>query len=162
MIDSRFYANAVKTIKSETEKLNQFCEALDGDPAEKKKRIVEYKRAKYRYAGATNIWCMFFHSYRVKDRNVHTHYLIPQVNEVFELNAEYVALYENAPEEEKLDYGLYYGVVAFAEAEIANLEDKLPYATDWEKVELEERVGGLLFAKACLDEAWLKRKDVSE
>lgn len=162
MSDSRFYANAVKMINSETEKMNRFCEALDQNPTEKKKRIVEYKRAKYRYAGATNVWCMFFHSYRVKDRNAHTHYLIPQVNEVFELNAEYVALYDNAPEEEKLDYGLYYGVKAFAEAEIAKLEEKLPCATDWEKIELEERIGGLRFAKECLDVAWQKRKDVSE
>lgn len=162
MSDSRFYANAVDRINRETEKLNRFCKALDGDPAEKKKRIVEYKRAKYRYAGATNIWCMFFHSYRVKERNADRHYLIPQVNEIFVKNAEYVALYDNAPEDEKLDYGLYYGVSAFAEAEIAKLEEKLPHATDWEKIELEERIGGLRFAKECLDEAWQSREAVSE
>jgi hypothetical protein len=39
------------------------------------------------------------------------------------------------------------------------LEEKLPLATDWERVELEERLGGWRFGKACLDEAWAKRKD---
>ena len=37
---------------------------------------------------------------------------------------------------------------------------KLIYATDWEKVELEERIDGLNFAIECLNEAWEKRKDV--
>ena len=54
---------------------------------------------------------------------------------------------------------LNYGVTAFADAEIDKLKSKLPLATDWEKIELEERIGGLLFAKECLDEAWMKRKD---
>ena len=42
---------------------------------------------------------------------------------------------------------------------LAELEEKIPYATDWEKVELEERIGGLRFAKECLDKAWLSRKE---
>ena len=31
--------------------------------------------------------------------------------------------------------------------------------TDGEKVELAERIGGLQFAKECLDQAWLHRKE---
>ena len=46
--------------------------------------------------------------------------------------------------------------------EIAKLESKLENATDWEKVEIEERIGGLNFAKECLNEAWQRRKEVTE
>lgn len=70
-----------------------------------------------------------------------------------------MALYDDAPDKEKRDYALYYGVIVFIESKIAEITAKLPFATDWEKIELEERIGGLLFAKECLDEAWEKRKE---
>ena len=41
---------------------------------------------------------------------------------------------------------------------IEELKDKLNGATDWEVVELNERISGLEFAKVCLDEAWQERK----
>ena len=160
MENSAFFQNAVKLINEETKKLESFCNELDKDPIAKKNNIAEYKCAKYRYAGATAVWCMFFHSHRVAQKNVQNHYLIPQVNDIFVTVPEYVELYENAPDDEKRDYALYYGVLAFANAEIAKFEEKLAYASDWEKIELEERIGGLQFAKVCLDEAWQKRKDV--
>ena len=106
------------------------------------------------------MWCRFFHSHRVAGRNTNTHYLIPQLNAIFITRPEYVALYENAPDFEKQDYALYYGSVAFADSEIAELEAKFENATDWQKIELEERICGLEFAKECLNEAWQRRKDV--
>ncbi len=160
METSTFFQDAVKLINEETKKLESFCNELDKDSIAKKNNIAEYKCAKYRYAGATTVWCMFFHSHRVAEKNAQNHYLIQQVNDIFVTIPEYVALYENAPDNEKRDYALYYGVLAFANAEIAKLEEKLANASDWEKVELEERIGGLQFAKVCLDEAWQKRKDV--
>lgn len=160
MENSTFYQVAVELIDAETKKLESFCNALDKDPVAKKNQIAEYKCAKYRYAGATTVWCMFFHSHRVAERNAKNHYLIQQVNDIFVTIPEYVTLYENAPDGEKRDYALYYGVLAFANDEIAKLEQKLTNATDWEKIELEERIGGLQFAKVCLDEAWQRRKDV--
>ena len=160
MTNSRFFEIALEMINTETKKLENFCDALDKDPIAKKNKIAEYKCAKYRYAGATNVWCRFFHSHRVAGRNAETHYLIPQLNDIFIAIPEYVALYENAPDCEKQDYALYYGTVAFADSEIAELKSKFENATDWQKVELEERIGGLKFAKECLDEAWQRRKDV--
>ena len=62
---SRFFEIAIDMINSEIKKLESICDALDKDPIAKKARIAEYKCAKYRYAGATNVWCMFFHSHRV-------------------------------------------------------------------------------------------------
>ena len=159
---SLFFKIALDLINAETKKLENFCDELDKKHQEKKNRIAEYKCAKYRYAGATNVWCMFFHSHRVAERNAENHYLIPQVNEVFITMPEYVALYDNAPEDEKQDYALYYGVLAFADSEVAKLEVRLATATDWDKVELEERIGGLNFAKECLNEAWKRRKEVIE
>ena len=43
---------------------------------------------------------------------------------------------------------------------LAGLEERFANANDWEKIELEERIDGLKFAKSCLDEAWQRRKDV--
>ena len=51
-------------------------------------------------------------------------------------------------------------MVAFAEKELAQLNEKIQNANDWEKIELEERIDGLKFSKECLDEAWQRRKDV--
>ena len=61
------------------------------------------------------------------------------------------------PESEKPDYSLYYGMLAFAEKQMLELEAKLPFANDWERVELTERLGGWLFGVNCLHEAWKKR-----
>ena len=160
MTNSRFFEISLEMINTETKKLESYCDALDKDPLQKKQKIAEYKCAKYRYAGATNVWCRFFHSHRVAEKNTETYCLIPQLNDIFITRPEYVALYENAPDYEKQDYALYYGTIAFAESEIADLEAKFENATDWQKVELEERIGGLKFAKECLDEAWQRRKDV--
>ena len=159
---SRFFETVVERINRETKALEAFCAELDKNPSEKKARIAEYKCAKYRYAGVTAVWCMFFHSHRVRARNAENHYLIPEVNEVFVQNKEYVAIYDSAPDDEKLDYGLYYGVRAFAEGEIAKLESRLPTASDWEKIELSQRIQGLSQGIACLDGAWQERGDGDE
>jgi len=160
METSSFFQIALDLINTETKKLEIFCDTLDKKTLEKRNRIAEYKCAKYRYAGATNVWCRFFHSHRVAAKNANNHYLLPDINEAFISIPEYVALYENAAEGEKQDFALYYGHIAFADSEIAKFESKLEYATDWEKVEIEERIGGLKFAKECLNEAWQRRKEV--
>ena len=54
---------------------------------------------------------------------------------------------------------MYYSDSVLSEREIAELKSKSANATDWEKIELDERIGGLEFAKSCLDEAWKKRKE---
>ena len=159
MNNSRFYHTAIERINAETKRLDDFCDALDKDPAERKSKITEYKCAKYRYAGVTNAWWALFHSYRTAERSENNHYLAPEVNDVFITFPEYVALFDHAPDREKRDYALYYGVIAVIESKIAEITVKLPFATDWEKIELEERIGGLRYAKECLDEAWEKRKE---
>ena len=140
METSTFFQDAANLINKETKKLESFCNKLDKDLIAKKNNIAEYKCAKYRYAGATAVWCMFFHSHRVAEKNAQNHYLIPQVNDIFVTVPEFLEFYENAPDDKKRDYALYYGVLAFANDEIAKLEQKLTNATDWEKIELEEKM----------------------
>ena len=100
METSSFFQIALDLINTETKKLEIFCDTLDKKPLEKRNRIAEYKCAKYRYAGATNVWCRFFHSHRVAAKNANNHYLLPDINEAFISIPEYVALYENAAEGE--------------------------------------------------------------
>lgn len=71
-------------------------------------------------------------------------------------------MYEAATSNEKPDYSLYYAVLTLIKKELTEFEVKLPLATDWERIEIEERIGGLQFAKECLDEAWQKRKGDTE
>ena len=144
MATSNFFQIALDLINTETKKLEIFCDTLDKKPLEKRNRIAEYKCAKYRYAGATNVWCRFFHSHRVAAKNANNHYLLPDINEAFISIPEYVALYEKASEGEKQDFALYYGHIAFADSEIAKLESKLEHATDWVHIFLQFiSLGGL-------------------
>ncbi len=149
-----FYMTAINMVNKETQRLDIFCDALDKDADEKKKQIVEYKRAKYRYAGITNVWCVLYVNYRNRATNAHTNYLAPKINEIFTRNEKYFELYMSAPEDKKADYALYFGVKAFAEDKLKSLEKELLLATDWERVELEERIGGVKFAISCLNTAW--------
>ena len=86
------------------------------------------------------------------------HYLIQPFDEMFKEHSEYLALYESASADEKPDYSLYYMALVFTDRELSSLNIKKQNANDWEKVELEERIGGLQFAKECLNDAWQKRK----
>ncbi len=163
--DSTFYLLANDLLGKECKRLCDFTDMLDKKPTEKKKCIAEYKCAKYRYASVSLIHSTVYNNNRCRKlHNIeYSHYLLsPFDDEFFKKNIDYFTLYESVPANEKPDYSLYYSMITFAETEIATLEEKLTQATDWEKIELEERIGGLCFAKTCLDEAWQKRKDVSE
>ena len=72
---------------------------------------------------------------------------------------DYLSICESAPAAELIDYKLYYGISAHIESKLVEHEAKLPHASDWEAVELTERMGGFTYAKVCLDEAWAKRKE---
>ena len=156
-----FFTLVDNALSAECDRLCQYTDELDKTPSEKKKQIAEYKCAKYRYAAISTIHAAIYNMNRC--RGLHdmsaTHYLLLPYDELFKQHEDYLTLYEAAAEEEKPDYSLYYGMLAFAEEEMEKLNANLSHATDWEKVELEERLGGLQFAKACLDEAWQKRTE---
>ena len=162
--DSTFYILANALLSNECKRLCDFTDALDKDRAQKKERIAEYKCAKYRYAAVSLIDSTVCNNNRCRKLfNIeYSHYLLQPFDEIFKEYAEYLALYESAPDGEKPDFSLYYAVLAFTEKEMHDLESKLEYATDWQKIELEERIGGLKFAKECLDEAWQRRGEVIE
>lgn len=160
--DSTFYILANESLHKECKRLCDFTDALDKDRAQKKERIAEYKCAKYRYATVSLIHTLLqMNNFHRKQHNIeYSDYLLKYFDELFRERVEYFALYESAPTNEKPDYSLYYALLTMSEKELAELESKLEIATDWEKVELEERIGGLRFAKECLDEAWQRRGEV--
>ncbi|MBQ9747084.1 MAG: hypothetical protein IJW21_09730 [Clostridia bacterium] len=157
--DSKFYTLAYNSIKKESERLEAFCENLDKNPELKKEQIAEYKCAKYRYAGVSVLHSVFYNNQQC--RKLHdlgySNYLLQFFNEALKSRKDYFALCCSAPESEKPDHALYYGMLAFAEKQMAELEEKMPLANDWEKIELTERLGGWRFGLECLHEAWEKR-----
>ena len=160
--DSTFFRIANDLLHKECKRLCDFTDALDKDPLQKKQKIAEYKCAKYRYAAVSLIHSTVYNNNRCRKlHNIeYSHYLLQPFDEIFREHDEYLTLYEAAPTNEKPDYSLYYSMVALAERELTELNKKIQHATDWEKIELEERIDGLKFAKECLDEAWQRRKDV--
>ena len=162
--DSAFYILSHESLGREIKRLENFTDALDKNPALKKEQIAEYKCAKYRYAAVSLIHSTVYNNNRCRKlHNIeYSHYLLQPFDEIFKECTEYVALYESVPVHEKPDFSLYYAVLAFTERKLAELRAESQNASDWEKVELEERLGGLNFAKACLNEAWQRRKEVIE
>ena len=162
MGDSRFYILAHEALSRECKRLCDFTDDLDKKHTEKKKQIAEYKCAKYRYASISFIDSTVYNINRC--RKAHNlkeyHYLLLPFDEIFKTHDDYLSIYDSALDSEKPDIGLYYAMIALVDVEIVKLEEKIAAADDWEKIELEERIGGLRFAKICLDEAWQKRKDV--
>ena len=160
--DSVFFFVANDLLGKECKRLCDFTDALDKDPPQKKQKIAEYKCAKYRYAALSLIQSTVYNNNRCRKlHNIeYSHYLLQPFDEIFREHDEYLTLYEAAPTNEKPDHSLYYSMVAFAEREFTELNKKIQNATDWEKIELEERIDGLKFAKECLDEAWQRRKEV--
>lgn len=159
MTNTRFYKLADEALSHECARIESFTDALDKNSAAKKEQIAEYKCAKYRYATISAVHASMHNINRC--RGLHDlsafHYLLMPFDMLFKQHEDYVALYEAADNSDKPDYSLYYAMLAFIADETAKLESKLPHASDWETVELTERIGGLRFAKACLDEAWDKR-----
>lgn len=164
MMDTTFYTLAHAALDAECKRLCDFTDALDQKPSEKKQRLAEYKCAKYRYASVSLIHSTIWNNNlcRTQHNLAYSHHLLLPFDEIFKEQAEHVAVYDSLPAEEQPDYSLYHAMMAFTAREIDKLESRMPDANDWEKVELEERLGGLRFAKACLDEAWQKRGEVRE
>ena len=154
--DSAFFRIANDLLDNEIKRLCDFTAVLDKELLQKKEKIAEYKCAKYRYASVARIYNFLWHGNRV----YHKPAIHVDIENCIKNNKELLELCNNAPDSEKIDYKLYYGI-SFIADEMSNSYSKgLSNAGDWEKIELEERIGGLKFAKECLDEAWQRRKEV--
>lgn len=160
---STFYLLSSSMLDRECKRLCKFTDTLDKAPSRKKENIMDYKCAKYRYSAVSLIHSLLYNNDRLRKlRDMkNTFYLMENFCDVLTANPEYFHHYEAAPANEKPDFSLYYGVLAFIENEISDINEKLQNANDFEKTELEERIGGLEFSKVCLDEAWQRRKDVT-
>ena len=154
--DSAFFRIANDLLDNEIKRLCDFTAVLDKELLQKKEKIAEYKCAKYRYASVARIYNFLWHGNRV----YHKPAIHVDIENCIKNNKELLELCNNAPDSEKIDYKLYYGI-SFIADEMSNSYSKgLSNAGDWEKIELEERIDGLKFAKECLDEAWQRRKEV--
>lgn len=152
--ESAFYACAHEALFAESRRLEAQIRHFDQNPAEKKANIADYKCLRFRCASVDSIYMMLYHGNRVYRRPaVHL-----DIENSLAARPDYLAICESAPDEERIDCKLYYGISAHIESKLAEHEGDLAHASDWEKIELEERIGGLQFAKACLDEAWAKRE----
>ena len=160
--DSAFFSIANDLLNSESKRLCSLTDDLDNEPSLKKEKIAEYKCAKYRYATVSFIHAAVHNNNRSRKlyNLEYSHYLLQPFDDLLKKNNESLALYESAPANEKPDYSLYYSMIALADTEIAKLNDKMQNATDWERIELDERIDGLKYAKECLNEAWTRRKEV--
>ena len=153
---SAFYLMAIDPLDKECTRLSTLTDAFDKNPAHKKEHIASYKCAKYRYASVARIYNLLYHGYRV----YHKPAIHLDIENCIQNNAELSMLCNQADDNERIDCKLYYGISSIAKEMNETYSQKLIHATDWEKVELEERIGGLSFAIECLNEAWEKRKDV--
>ena len=158
-----FYTLAYEAMRDECRRICAFTDALDKNPVEKKQKIAEYKCAKYRYAAVSLIESTIYNNHRCRTQHnlANFHHLLLPFDEIFRELPDKVAEYDTLPAEEQPDYSLYHAIRVFTVREINKLEGKLPLASDWETVELNERLGGLRFSLACLDKAWEKRGEVS-
>ena len=161
--DSTFFLLANAYLGKECKMLCEFTDELDKSPLQKKELIAEYKCAKYRYAAVSTVHTLLqINNNGRKEHNIeYTNFVLSAFYEKIKDNSEYLSQYEAAPANEKPDYSLYYTLSVIAEKELSKFEEKLTFATDWEKIEIEERIGGLKFAKECLNEAWQRREEVT-
>lgn len=154
MTNENFYERARETIETEVKKLESFTEELDRDPAKKRDMIAEYKCAKYRHAGMTNISARFYFSNKFGYKYEEQCFQLPDVWELVKDDKSFFEVVDNAPDDEKRTVALYLGILAYADHLIAEKESLLATATDWEKIELEEYLSGHRFARKCITDAW--------
>lgn len=155
-MNSAFYLYAEDAMSREIKKLNDFTDTLDNNTSEKEERIAEYKCAKYRFAAIEAIHVAMLHCNRLKDKLSDTHYLLAPFDNMIKHDAEFLNTYNNAPDERKEDVGLYYGMLAYANSLIAQKQEKLSSANDWEHIELNTYIEGYKFALNCIEEAFRK------
>ena len=154
MKNENFYERAREAIETEVKKLESFTEELDRDPATKREMIAEYKCAKYRHAGMTNISARFYFSNKFGYKYEEQYFQLPDVWEIVKNDSAFFETVDNVPEDKKRTVALYLGILAYADHLIAEKESLLATATDWEKIELKEYLAGHRFARKCIVEAW--------
>lgn len=141
-------------MRVEFDRLDRFTEELDRDPAKKHEMIVEYKCAKCRGAGIGNISTKIYFCNKFGHKYEEDYYQLPDVWELVKNDATFFETVDSIPDDEKRTVALYLGILAYTDHLIAEKEALLSTATDWEKIELTEYIGGYKFARACIIDAW--------
>ena len=150
-----FYETTYNLLNSEILRFEEICNELDDNPAEKRNRISGYKCAKYRLSALWRVLNMLYHGKRVIEQGC-CHL---DIEEALNGDTNYLRLYSETSEEDKLEAKLYYGIRAFNEKNLEELSSKSEYANDWERIELNEKIIGYTFALRSLNEGWEKRNE---
>lgn len=155
-MSTNFFTHAHRILTEECGRLCRFTDRLDQDKDEKKLRFIEYKCAHLRYAAVSSVLCALQNNRRGQKRQdlSATHHLLPPFDEILQNAPAHLARYDGTPES-----GLYCGLCAHIDVLTADLRAKRELASDWERIELDERLGGLAFAQSVLDEAWQTREE---
>jgi len=154
MKNENFFDRARESMRVEFDRLDSFTQDLDRDPTRKREMIAEYKCAKYRGAGISNISSTFYFLHKCAYKYEENYFMRPDVWEIVKDDSAFFEAVDNSTEDEKRTVALYLGILAYADHLIAEKESLLATATDWEKVELEEYLSGHRFARQCIVEAW--------
>ncbi len=160
-MSTNFFARAERALTEECGRLCRFTDELDQNKDEKKLRFMEYKCAHLRYAAVASVLRALQNNRRAQKRQdlSATHHLLPPFSELLQHTPEHLAHYNSTPEADRPEAGLYCGLCAYIDTLTTDLTAKREGAADWERIELDERLCGLAFARTVLDEAWQTREE---
>ena len=155
MNESIFAASALRLLSAEAGRLDEFTAKIGGDPVEKKKHMPEFKCAKYRYASVFIVKVTLEGILRSrKNRDLSSSRFLPvYYNDILQRHADRLAGYISADEAAKPDAALFFGLNALIDDRVGELDSNLEMASDWEKIEINERLAGFSAARECLERA---------
>ena len=156
MNDSKFFEAALEGLRAECKKESDFTDSLDRDRDAREKRMPEYKCSKYRYSSVflSKVTLEGIGRQRKNHEFAESRHLPPYYCAILEKRADLAEGYDSSSDEKKSDAGLYFGMKAFVAEKRDEAQSKLEFSTDWEKIELSERLSGWKNADECLDSAW--------
>ena len=150
MNESKFTATALGLLTTECSELTDLADSLAHD----KSRVAEFKCAKYRYASVFIVKVTLEGILRTrKNRDLSATDFLPEYYDaILRRNPERFDAYLAA--ENKPDAALYLCLNAFIDEKVSGLSDGIGFASDWEKIEADERLKGLSTARDFLERAW--------
>ena len=150
MNETKFATTALGLLTTECLRLTDLADSLARD----KSRVAEFKCAKYRYASVFIVKVTLEGILRTrKNRDLSATDFLPEYYDaMLRRNPERLDAYLAA--ENKPDAALYFCLNAFIDEKVSGLSDGIGLASDWEKIEADERLKGLSTARDFLDTAW--------
>ena len=158
MFKTDFCITAYKLLNENNCSIEEHCKELRGQIKNDDGKMAEYKCEKFRLASLQSVERLVLHGSRVIELGkIHI-----EIEDNLKSDSSYADLYKASCEAERNDSKLYYGIKISIESKLKAIEEKMPVANDWERIELECRKEGLIKADGFLDTAWNNRKAVAK